>query len=237
MQIHSVSLDTIPARWRPGIRLISVLTVLLLAAPASAQNPSNITIGAINWPATVFAPDPSWRTGGDGIQDQQCQVNNAVFNTGWGGLQNQSVFTCLAVPHPETGTWLASTRYRGYTGHLSNTYFAGFEIGTEGRYLNGAETVNRFFLWDFKNQSGVFNYDTIYKTFSFNVGIWTAKSIDAPNGWIQAKVLRIYSNVGMGCDANNKGVVNYAAGASGVKDTLQVCAKDAAGIWAWRTIY
>lgn len=239
MRVHTLQLDHVPACWRPAIRLISVLAGLLLAVPVFAQNPSNITIGTTAWPAVISAPDPTWNTGGDGIHDQRAQVNSGVYTTGWGGAQNQIAWNLFAVPNASTGTWLASTRFRAYTGHVSNQYVAGYELGVEGQYnfSTGVEGVNRFFLWDFKNNAGVFSYDNIYKTFSFQSNVWTNKSIDAPNGWVSAKALRIYSNIGMGCDASNKGVVNYAAGASGVKDTVQVCAKDAANVWAWRTLY
>jgi len=39
------------------------------------------------------------------------------------------------------------------------------------------------------------------------------------------------------CDATHRGTFNYVAGASGEKDTVQVCAKDASDLYAWRTIY
>ena len=39
------------------------------------------------------------------------------------------------------------------------------------------------------------------------------------------------------CDATHRGNVNYVAGGAGVKDTFQVCGKDATDAYAWRTIY
>lgn len=38
-------------------------------------------------------------------------------------------------------------------------------------------------------------------------------------------------------DATNRGTIWFALGASGVKDSLEVCAKDAANNYAWRSIY
>jgi hypothetical protein len=39
------------------------------------------------------------------------------------------------------------------------------------------------------------------------------------------------------CSSTAGGTFNYVAGATGVKDTVQVCAKDASNTYAWRTIY
>lgn len=39
------------------------------------------------------------------------------------------------------------------------------------------------------------------------------------------------------CTAKQKGQFNYIEGGKGVKDTVQVCAKDAKDAWAWRTLY
>lgn len=39
------------------------------------------------------------------------------------------------------------------------------------------------------------------------------------------------------CDESHAGAFNYVAGASGEKDTVQVCAKDAGNAYAWRIIY
>lgn len=55
--------------------------------------------------------------------------------------------------------------------------------------------------------------------------------------------LRIMSATQPPCDASGAatssaiGTIWFTAGAAGVKDSLQVCAKDAAGAYAWRTIY
>jgi hypothetical protein len=39
------------------------------------------------------------------------------------------------------------------------------------------------------------------------------------------------------CGATTRGTFWVVQGATGVKDTVQVCAKDAANAYAWRTIY
>jgi hypothetical protein len=49
--------------------------------------------------------------------------------------------------------------------------------------------------------------------------------------------LKFSSTAQPACDAAHRGTVFYLAGGSGVKDTFQVCAKDAGDAFAWRTIY
>jgi hypothetical protein len=39
------------------------------------------------------------------------------------------------------------------------------------------------------------------------------------------------------CDATHQGTLWFTQGATGVKDTLEVCAKDATDAYAWRTLY
>jgi hypothetical protein len=39
------------------------------------------------------------------------------------------------------------------------------------------------------------------------------------------------------CNSSNRGFNWFVAGAGGVKDTFEVCAKDAADAYAWRVIY
>ena len=39
------------------------------------------------------------------------------------------------------------------------------------------------------------------------------------------------------CDATTRGTINYLAGGAGVKDSAQICGKDASDVYAWRTIY
>jgi hypothetical protein len=39
------------------------------------------------------------------------------------------------------------------------------------------------------------------------------------------------------CDSNHRGLITYIEGATGVKDTLEVCAKDVSDSYAWRTLY
>ena len=227
-------------------RAIGILLCLLFATSTSAQQSSNILMGLPSWKAAVFVPDPDWWKAGfpDDIQDQSCRVTNQVFNTVWGGLQNLSVFTCYGVPHPQTGTWNANTRWRGYTGHNTDTYFAGYEMGTEGRRINGVEDTDRWYLWRFSDSASILSIGKpnsnilAVGTSTIPIQIWAPGGVDVTSaGWVQAKALRLYSTSLTTCNSGNAGRFNYMSGATGVKDMVNVCAKDAANVWAWRTIY
>jgi hypothetical protein len=39
------------------------------------------------------------------------------------------------------------------------------------------------------------------------------------------------------CDVSNRGKFWYVAGVAGVKDRVEVCAKDSSDVYAWRVIY
>jgi hypothetical protein len=58
-------------------------------------------------------------------------------------------------------------------------------------------------------------------------------------GEVQAKTITLNPDAVArpACEASAKGSFWYVAGANDVKDTVEVCAKDASNAWAWRTIY
>ncbi len=51
-----------------------------------------------------------------------------------------------------------------------------------------------------------------------------------------AKTLQL-PNRSLTCSSTTGGTFNYSAGAPGVKDTVQVCAKDGTGVYAWRQLF
>ena len=211
-------------------RLLYVLCgLLLLPTIAHAQDPgasattSNIVMGLPTWKAVLFAPDPAWRTGSDGIQDQWCQTNNATWNTPWAGMQNQIVWSCFGVPNPTTGAWNASFRLRGYTGHLSNTWFNGYDIGLEGQRLNGVETVDRFFIYRFVDDQTILSVSQPYPQVLVlgqvdkPMHFWVSGMVDVPKNYIRAQGLILYPLSLPLCDVSNAGRFNYASGAPGVR--------------------
>jgi hypothetical protein len=78
-------------------------------------------------------------------------------------------------------------------------------------------------------------YNLLLQPLGGNVGIGSATPLYAKlvvNGTLQ-----LLSATGVSCDSDHGGAFNYVAGGAGVKDSVSVCAKDAGGLYAWRTIY
>jgi hypothetical protein len=66
---------------------------------------------------------------------------------------------------------------------------------------------------------------------------WTPYLRVRQDGFVNVKSLTLDTQAAPTCDAAHRGQFNYVAGGSGVKDIVQVCAKDVANAYAWRTIY
>ena len=57
------------------------------------------------------------------------------------------------------------------------------------------------------------------------------------SGPFSAQTVQLTPQPGPACNTSTRGTFNYVAGRPGQKDTVQVCAKDAADTFAWRTLY
>jgi hypothetical protein len=68
-------------------------------------------------------------------------------------------------------------------------------------------------------------------------GITSASTITAPSFIASSAGIRLASNGSIPCQISTRGTLNFVAGGTGVKDIVQVCAKDASNNYAWRTIY
>ncbi len=223
--------------------LWTALVLLLLTQPAAAQ--SNFVYGTQEWPAVLLVPHPEWFMPGlDDIQDEWCQVNTQVFNTSWGGNQNQIVFTCVGVPNPATGVWMSKVVLRGFSGHNTGTYFGGYELGVEGKRdpITGIESVNRFLLYRYAEGThpalGVFDIDMINDTFSFSPNVYLRKSLDAPAGWISGQAFRLYPTTLPTCNESQRRLERWVDGVVGVTgDKLYACSKDTYGNYGWRLLF
>ncbi|MEK6398163.1 MAG: hypothetical protein V4734_08765, partial [Terriglobus sp.] len=67
---------------------------------------------------------------------------------------------------------------------------------------------------------------------------WNPKQdvLSLQSGTLAVRSVQLTS-ASLACTPEQKGQFNYMEGSAGKKDTVQVCAKDAAGTWAWRTLY
>ena len=65
----------------------------------------------------------------------------------------------------------------------------------------------------------------------------TGRGLLAWSGPFAAQTIQLTPQPGPTCNSSSRGTFNYIAGSKGQKDTVQVCAKDAADTFAWRTLY
>ncbi len=57
------------------------------------------------------------------------------------------------------------------------------------------------------------------------------------SGPFRAQTIQLASQATPDCSTANRGQIAYTAGGNGTKDTVKICAKDAADTFAWRTLY
>jgi hypothetical protein len=54
---------------------------------------------------------------------------------------------------------------------------------------------------------------------------------------VHTSTLQLTSHARPACDAAHRGLLNYLAGGTGVQDTVEMCLKDEADAYSWKTIY
>jgi hypothetical protein len=93
--------------------------------------------------------------------------------------------------------------------------------------------TNKTNLYAGLNSAGEYAYIGALKVGNY----YTKLKLNPDGGQVQISELQLMTLAAPTCDATKRGQFNYVAGAAGVKDIVQVCAKDAANAYAWRTIY
>ena len=54
---------------------------------------------------------------------------------------------------------------------------------------------------------------------------------------VNTATLQLTSHARPTCDVAHRGLLNYLAGGTGVKDTVEICAKDASDVYSWKAMY
>ena len=101
--------------------------------------------------------------------------------------------------------------------------------------LNGSTTSNPTFLtFETTDVSGG-RVEKARLTGSGNLGIGSTTPTQKleVNGGVRINTV----NIQPACDSNSRATFWVTQGTSGVKDKVDVCAKDAADVYAWRTLY
>jgi len=100
--------------------------------------------------------------------------------------------------------------------------------GTDAVGVTGSGTVGKIAKWT----SGTNLGDSIMSESGSNLFVSGGMQLDSG--------IRINSTGGAGkpvCDATIRGTLWFTQGGAGVKDLLEVCAKDATDTYAWRTLW
>lgn len=110
-----------------------------------------------------------------------------------------------------------------------------------GHFAGHAETGSNTFYVNNINQSGLTNdraYSLLYGTFSGVAASLVGQQLNVNgdlnvNGGIKQNTATTRPT----CDSTVRGTTWFVQSAAGVKDLFAVCAKDAANIYSWRTLY
>jgi hypothetical protein len=123
------------------------------------------------------------------------------------------------------------------TGSTGDTYNMGFSTG------NGRKIYQEMNVGTFRTAVGsadaTTGTDYIFGvSSSVNSGTtWNRYLGVRSDGMVTVERLTLESGTRPTCDVTTRGMFWYVAGATGVKDTVEVCAKDADNAYIWRVIY
>lgn len=116
--------------------------------------------------------------------------------------------------------------------------------------LSSDEVTNPFQLWMYHSpaggqaywalqsvESGVAYRNLVMQQYGGNVLVGAAADLGSGARLQVGGAIQLASAAQPTCDAQHRGEFLYVAGATGVKDTVEVCAKDASEAYDWRVIY
>jgi len=105
-----------------------------------------------------------------------------------------------------------------------------FGCGASGDFLTGSGTSDKIAKWT----NGTTLGDSIMSEGGTTISIGgdlSVGKIDSTGG------IQLNTGAQPACDLSTRGTLWFTQSASGVKDTLEVCAKDATDAYAWRTVW
>jgi len=92
--------------------------------------------------------------------------------------------------------------------------------------------------WGFQSQeTGIATRNLVFNQYAGNVLVGTANDTGSGAPLQIAGSIQLANAAPPTCDARHRGEILYSAGTTGVKDSVEVCAKDALDAYAWRPIY
>lgn len=178
--------------------------------------------------------DTSAASIGTGTANYVAKWNGNSYTLGTGLLQDNG--TGVGVNCAASGTDMFSVcnnRASGTTSKLINTNAGGYlEYDLVGVSSGGVGMDGTGLIYTYNNGGSLnFSAKGVGGVVQFQTGS-TVWMITPNDGGMQ-----LTSGTQPTCDSAHRGTTFYVAGGTGVKDTYNVCAKDASDVYAWRTIY
>jgi len=215
--------------------ILAAAAVAALATPAMAADKlivknTGVTVGATNAHLVTdqgksgFNNDaPLWSVDvlnyNNAANSQLHFSNSGPTNGGWLTSAGENNFFLSSGAVYESGAW----KQKASTG---NSVFFGTGSTGFSAYCNSGATVDGPVTASLVLRIGY--------TGNMGVGVATAQQKVEVNGGIRLNT----ATAQPACDAAvSRGTFWVVQGAAGTKDSVQVCAKDAANAYAWRTIY
>jgi hypothetical protein len=134
---------------------------------------------------------------------------------------------------PNAGDRLGYFLFGSYDGAATRNA-AGISAKAEGAWVSGSSTP-AYFAFETTPSGSITRSERMRVTAVGNVGIGTTspgQKVEVNGG------IRINTIVGKPtCDSSARGTFWFTQGAADAKDTAEVCAKDAANVYDWRTLY
>lgn len=209
-----------------GKMVLTLVAVLSMAATASAVDKLIVKDSATPTPNTVFKVDDTGKAG----------VNKAtplypVDIATPGGVSSSTLH--FNATGNDTGGWLTSVAD-------NNFFISSGAVWQNGQWIQkspdgksvffGSGNIGFRAFLNTGNAVGVAQTNQIQAyllDYSGNQELYGQLRLNVPASTAAAPV----------CDATKRGYLWFTAGATGVKDTLQLCAQDATNAYAWRTLY
>jgi len=215
--------------------ILAAAAVAVMAVPAMSADKlivknTGVTVGATNAHVVSdqgksgFNTDaPLWSVdvqNYNNVANSQLHFSNSgAQNGGWLTSAGENNFFLSSGAVYEGGAW----KQKATTG---NSVFFGTGSTGFSAYLNSGATVDGPVTANLVMRIGY--------TGNMGVGVATAQQKVEVNGGIRLNT----ATVQPACAATtSRGTFWVVQGAAGTKDSVQVCAKDAADVYAWRTIY
>jgi len=207
--------------------------VLIGAAIASAEPPkarfrdvvvdNSLTLGGVT--------RTDWPQGGGALGDNSVTYNHIIFPTDGGYVRFDNSYSA-GVIFGLYSTGSPTIRSLIELDDSGEVYWESVRPDfTAFGEVDFSPSANRALMRVYQGTPLVFGGDNVLITLN-DIGRTPTAQLEVDGG------LRLNTTLAKPtCDSTQRGTLWFTQGGAGVKDTLEVCAKDASGTYAWRTLY